>query len=95
MAEYTDKMIEALKADEVLTFDRAEALAQNWNISVRSVIAKARALEIPYEGKTLSRPKKRVTKVELAEAIEAKLNTKFRSLHLLVMEDLETLLKLL
>jgi thioesterase domain-containing protein len=95
MAEYTEKMIEALRADEVLTFDRAEALANNWNISVRSVIAKARALEIPYEGKTLVRPKKRVTKAELAEAVEAKLGTKFRSLHLLVIEDLETLLKLL
>lgn len=92
MAEYTEQMLQALKADPILTFDRAQGLADNWNISVRSVIAKARALEIPYEGKTLKKPKKRVTKAELVEAIEAKLETKFRSLHLLVTEDLELLL---
>ena len=48
---YTDAQVAELKAIEGLDFEKAKAFGEKHGISPRSVVAKARALEIAYKTK--------------------------------------------
>lgn len=49
--KYTDAMISELRQIGKLDYNSANAFATKHGIGVRSVIAKARALEVPYQAK--------------------------------------------
>lgn len=90
MVNYTDEMVSELKAFEILNYDEAQKYADKHNISVRSVIAKARLLGVPY------RPKVSNTKVErkadIVRDIEQILGVQFKGLDRLVIDDLKLML---
>lgn len=48
---YTDAQVAELKAIVGLDFDKATAFGEKHGISPRSVVAKARALDLPYKTK--------------------------------------------
>lgn len=63
--KYTEVMVAELKAIGTLDYDSAVAFGEKHDISPRSVIAKARALEIPYKAKV---PGKKVVDKSPAKA---------------------------
>lgn len=93
MIKYTESMINELKSLGVVTYDIANAFAIKHKISVRSVVAKVRAMELPYQPK-VSTEKPKVTKAaaeskaSIAAEIESMLNVTFKGLDKLVLEDL-------
>lgn len=90
---YTEKMLDELKSMDVVTYDAAQAFAEKHNISIRSVVAKVRSMELPYQPK-ISPEKPKVTKdakeskANVAAEIESMLNVTFKGLDKLVLEDL-------
>lgn len=90
---YTEKMLNELKSMDVITYDMANAFALKHDISVRSVVAKVRSMELPYQPK-ISTEKPKVTKAPaeskaaIAAEIESMLNVVFKGLDKLVLEDL-------
>ena len=93
MTTYTEEMLAELKSLGTITYDMANTFADAHNISFRSVIAKVRALELPYQPKvTADKPKvtKKASesKAEVAAEIESMLNVNFKGLDKLVLEDL-------
>lgn len=90
---YTDGQVAELRAIEGLNFDKAQAFADKHGLKVRSVIAKARALDIPYQSKVPGTKKASATNVrrksDIAKAIEDLLDTKVPSLDKLTLKDLE------
>lgn len=90
---YTEKMLEELKSMGTVTYDMANAFAIKHNITIRSVVAKVRSMELPYQPKvSLEKPKvvKEVkeSKASVAAEIESMLNVTFKGLDKLVLEDL-------
>lgn len=59
---YTDAQIEELKSVPKLNYELAQIFADKHGIGVRSVIAKAKSLEIPYETKAPGDKKKSAVK---------------------------------
>lgn len=90
---YTDSMLNELKSMGTITYDMANEFATKYNISIRSVVAKVRSMELPYQPK-VSTEKPKVTKVagsskaEIVAEIESMLNITFKSLDRMVIEDL-------
>ncbi len=90
---YTEKQLDELKSMGVITYDMAQAFATKHDISIRSVIAKVRSMELPYQPK-VSAEKPAVTKdakeskANVAAEIESMLNVTFKGLDKLVLEDL-------
>ena len=93
--EYTKAMIAELQAVTVLTFDAAKAFADKNDISVRSVISKARALEVEYQPKvrttSTAKAEPKETKAEVVADIQERTGVTFKNLGNLVMDDLNTL----
>lgn len=90
---YTEKMLDELKSMGVITYDMANDFAAKHDISIRSVVAKVRSLELPYQPKVST--EKPVTakvakesKADVATEIESMLNVTFKGLDKLVLEDL-------
>ena len=71
---YSDKETAAVRAAAPLTYDSAAALAEAMGKSTRSVIAKAKSLDLEYTPKAKPTPKgKGVTKADLVAKVAAKL----------------------
>jgi hypothetical protein len=90
---YTENMLEELKSMGTITYDMAQEFATKNDISIRSVVAKVRSMELPYQPK-VSVEKPKVTKkpaeskAAIAAEIESMLNVTFKGLDKLVLEDL-------
>jgi len=90
---YTENMLNELKSMGVITYDMAQEFATKNDISIRSVVAKVRSMELPYQPK-VSVEKPKVTKkpaeskAAIAAEIESMLNVTFKGLDKLVLEDL-------
>lgn len=91
---YTESMLEELKSLGTITYDMAQAFATKHNISIRSVVAKVRSMELPYQPKVIAADKPAVTKdakeskASIAAEIESMLKVTFKGLDKLVLEDL-------
>ena len=92
---YTDSMLAELKAMGTITYETAQVFADKHGISVRSVVAKVRAIELPYQPKVTTGEKKskvikasNESKADIAAEIEAMLRVSFKKLDNLVLEDL-------
>lgn len=70
---YTPEQEAAIRAASPLNIDKAKALAETLGKSWRSVIAKAKSMDLPYEAKPApaKRPKG-MTKAELVDEIEVR-----------------------
>lgn len=94
MIKYTESMLEEMKSLGTINYDMAQEFAIKHDISIRSVIAKVRALELPYQPKVIPADKPKVTKGakeskgSIAAEIESMLNVTFKGLDKLVLEDL-------
>lgn len=93
---YTEAQVAELKGIQGLDFVKATAFGLKHGISPRSVVAKARALEIPYTPKqpgakaTAKKPTAR-RKSEIATSIAELLDVNLASLDKLTGADLSTL----
>jgi hypothetical protein len=90
---YTEKMLNELKSFDVITYDDAMQFAEKHNISVRSVVAKVRSMELPYQPKPTDSAAKQAkakgeSKADLVTEIQSLLNVNFKSLDKMVLEDL-------
>lgn len=90
---YTEKMLNELRSFDVITYDSAQEFADKHNISIRSVIAKVRSMELPYQPKPADYAAKQAkakgeSKADLVAEIQALLNVNFKSLDKMVVEDL-------
>jgi hypothetical protein len=90
---YTENMLNELKSMGVITYETAQEFATKHDISIRSVVAKVRSMELPYQPKVS--PEKasftkeaKPSKAVIAAEIESMLNVTFAGLDKLVMEDL-------
>jgi len=92
MSNYTKKM-EAEIASQAMDYNRAEALASEWGLSVKSVIAKTKSLGIDYQPKARA-PRKTsgITKAQLVAQIEGKLDCQLDGLQNASASALNTLL---
>lgn len=92
---YTDAQIDELKTVPEYNYEIATAFAEKHGISVRSVIAKVKSLEIPYKSKVGAEKKptkvKARTKAEIVSAINTETGLDLKSLANLTLPDLETL----
>ena len=94
---YTEAQVEELKAIEGLDYEKAKVFASKHNISPRSVVAKARALEIPYKTKapgakaTVAKKEATRRKSEIATGISELLDVNLASLEKMTSTDLNTL----
>jgi len=92
MSNYTKKM-EAEIASQAMDYNRAEALASEWGLSVKSVIAKTKSLGIDYQPKArATRKTSGITKAQLVAQIEGKLDCQLDGLQNASASALNTLL---
>jgi hypothetical protein len=93
MAKYTDAMVEELKTIGKLDYNSANAFAQKHGIEIRSVIAKARAYDLPYQAKDPKQDKKPIArqKADIVKSILAELKIELPSLVKMTVVDLEKL----
>ena len=90
---YTEKMLDELKSMGVITYDMAKEFSDKHDISLRSVVAKVRSMELPYQPKVSAEkpvaPKAaKESKADVATEIESMLNVTFKGLDKLVLKDL-------
>lgn len=93
---YTEKMLDELKSMGVITYDMAVEFATKHDISLRSVVAKVRSMELPYQPKVSAEKPvaakaakaAKESKADVAAEIESMLNVTFKGLDKLVLEDL-------
>jgi len=92
MSNYTKKM-EAELASQAMDYNRAEALASKWGLSIKSVIAKTKSLGIDYTPKARA-PRKTsgITKADMVRQIESKLDLELDGLQNASASALNTLL---
>lgn len=69
---YTEQMLAELKSVPTLNYEIANVFAEKYNIGVRSVIAKAKALEIPYSAKSPSEKKAKSSVSKRTKAVVLK-----------------------
>lgn len=87
-------MLTELRAIEKLDFNSATEFAEKHNISARSVIAKARALDIPYHAqdpRTKSAKTKGESKDDIVARLQASLEVKTPSMAKMTVSDLKLL----
>jgi hypothetical protein len=96
---YTEKMLNELRDMGAITYDDASKFAEKYNISVRSVVAKVRSMELPYQPKEVTGAKvvkaKAESKGDVTAEIQVMLNVTFKSLDRMVLEDLVKLREVL
>ena len=89
---YTEKMLNELRSFDVITYDDAHVFAEKHGISIRSVIAKVRSMELAYQPKPAEAAKpvkaKGESKADIVADIQSTLNVTFKGLDKLVLEDL-------
>ena len=91
--KYTDQQLSELRSVGLLNYEIATVFAEKHGIAVRSVIAKARSLEIPYQPKdptsrSTSKPKAE-SKDNIVKSIQTALGTdKLASLNKMTVQDL-------
>lgn len=90
---YTEKMLDELRSFDVITYADAVTFSEAHNISLRSVIAKVRSMELPYQPKPTDPAAKQAkakseSKADLVAEIQSMLNVNFKSLDKMVIEDL-------
>jgi hypothetical protein len=90
---YTEKMLDELKSMGVITYDMAQEFSVKHDISLRSVVAKVRSMELPYQPKVsaekpVAAKAAKESKADVAAEIESMLNVTFKGLDKLVLEDL-------
>jgi hypothetical protein len=93
---YTEAQVNELKAIEGLNYEKAKVFAAKHGISPRSVVAKARALEIPYTtkvpgAKTNAKKEAVRRKADVATSIAELLDTNLASLEKMTGTDLAAL----
>lgn len=94
---YTEAQVNELKAIEGLDYEKAKVFGAKHGISPRSVVAKAKALDLPYKVKTpgakASNAKKEAVrrKSEIATDISELLDINLASLEKMTGTDLATL----
>ena len=89
--KYTPAVVAELRAVGTLTYDGAVAFGEKHGIAFRSVIAKARALEIPYKAKapgTKSTTEKGPLKADLVTTLEKAFGISAPSLAKMTVPDL-------
>lgn len=94
---YSEAMISELKSVGTLNYEIATVFAEKHNIAVRSVIAKIRALELPYAAKAPGDKKKKAiatkrTKAVVLKEIDDVSGMDLPSFDKMTLVDLETLL---
>ena len=90
MVVYTDEMLAELGNFVVLNYEDAQLYAEKHSIPVRSVIAKARVLQVPYRPKMGTREVEK--KADIVQDIERILGVQFKGLDRLVLDDLKLML---
>lgn len=88
---YTEKMLDELRSFDVITYADAVNFAEAHNISISSVIAKVRSMELHYQPKPTAAKQAKVkgeSKTDLVAEIQSILNVNFKSLDKMVVEDL-------
>lgn len=90
---YTEKMIDELKSMGTISYDMAQEFATKHDISIRSVVAKVRSMELPYQPKVQAEKPvvtkdAKESKASIAAEIESMLGVAFKGLDKLVLEDL-------
>ena len=90
---YTEKMLDELKSMGTITYEMANQFADKHGISIRSVVAKVRSMELPYQPKVqVDKPvvtkDAKESKASIAAEIESMLKVTFKGLDKLVLEDL-------
>jgi len=91
---YTEAQITELKAIVGLDHAKATSFAEKHGLTARSVIAKAKALDIPYISKFGTKPAKKAAvrrKSDIATSINELLDVNLTSLDKLTLADLEVL----
>lgn len=96
VTKYTEQMVAELREIGSFNYNSANDFAQKHGIGIRSVIAKVRALELPYTPKEPSvkstTPKEVVRrKSDIVASIEAAFGAKMPSLEKMTVKDLEML----
>lgn len=94
--KYTDEMLKELKSFEILDYDSAVKYAEKYNISPRSVTAKARAIGVEYKAKDpRSKAPKGRAKEDIVSAVYQHLGFALPSLGKMTSTDIELLEKYL
>ena len=95
MSNFTIKMEHEL-ASLPMDYYRAESLAEQWGLSVKSVVAKTKSLGLDYLPKPIIRNNPNfISKLDLIRKIERKLNCELPGLEKASAYSLNTLLKAL
>ena len=95
MTNYTPKMEHEL-ASLPMDYHRAETLAEQWGLSVKSIIAKTKSLGLDYSSRRYIRKNPDfIPKLDLIRKIERKLNCELPGLEKASAYSLHTLLKAL
>jgi hypothetical protein len=90
---YTENMLNELKSMGIITYEMAQEFATKYDISIRSVVAKVRSMELPYQPKVSTEKvaftkEAKPSKAVIAAEIESMLQVTFKGLDKLVLEDL-------
>lgn len=95
MSKYTEAMINEMKEAGSFNYDSAKAFAEKHNLTLRSVIAKVRALELDYQPKDpkvrSTKAKRTRSKADIVDSITRHLGNELPSLNKMTVVDLETL----
>lgn len=93
MSAYTDKMVSALQSKEQWTFADAEAFADEYSLSTRSVVSKIKSLGIGYtpKPKTVSTAGPRIRKADIVAEIATALDVDIDSIAGLDKADMRSL----
>lgn len=98
MTKYTDAMLSELRGMGTLDLELAKEFAAKHGISYRSVIAKARALVLPYQAKAPGAKKdtdKGPAKADLVKRIENSFGISVPSMAKMTVQDLNKLVEAL
>lgn len=97
MSKYTEEMLTEMREAGSFTYDSAKAFAEKHDISLRSVIAKVRALELDYQPKDPKvrsvKPKRDRSKADIVASIVRHIGDELPSLSKMTIVDLEVLEK--
>lgn len=87
---YTDEMLNELKSHSELNYTNAKAYADKHELSLQSVIGKARALEVTYvpKGKASAVVER---KADVARQVQEMTEVEFKGLENMLLDDLVAL----
>ena len=92
MHKYTDEMINHLKSLESMSYEQTVEFSEKYLVPVKSIIAKLRALQIPYIPKVIERKTpERPSKNRIVAKIQEKTGLQLLSLNKMTLTDLQAL----